>query len=364
MAYLPFPTTWPFFTPKDKLASWFESYAELMDLNVWMDSKIESSTWSDKESLWTISIKRGNESPRTLHPKHVIFSTGHSGEPQIPTFPNQEIYQGIIYHASQHKDASSHGDTKGKNVVVVGTGNSGHDIAQNFYDNGANVTMLQRSSTHVVTADVGLPIMTEALYSENSPATEDADIYAQSFPIPVGLALARMTTAAIGQADGEILEGLAKAGFRLNTGVNGAGLSSLYFTRGGGYYIDTGCSKLIIDGKIRMEHSPSGIEGFDKDSLILADGQKLQADIVVLATGYDDMRTSLQKALGSEVASRSKDVWGLDEEAELKTVSVLSLILRNSMLTHYCIRCGDPVVILGCGIWVVICLYAGSIRNI
>lgn len=321
MAYLPFPTTWPFFTPKDKLADWFESYAELVDLNVWMDTNIESSTWLDTDSIWTISLKKGVAKSRTLHPRHVIFSTGHAGEPQIPSFPNQETFEGIIYHGSQHKDASSNGDAKGKNVVVVGTGNSGHDIAQNFYDNGANVTMLQRSSTHVVTAAVGLPIMTEALYGENSPATEDADLYAQSFPIPVGLALARLTTAAIMNADSEILEGLSKAGFRLNNGVNGSGLMSLYYTKGGGYYIDTGCSQLIIDGKIKIEQSPNGIGGFDKEALILADGRKLQADIVVLATGYDNMRTSLQKALGKEVASRSKDVWGLDDEAELKTVS-------------------------------------------
>jgi cation diffusion facilitator CzcD-associated flavoprotein CzcO len=321
MPYLPFPPTWPFFTAKDKLANWFESYAEAMDLNVWMNSNLESSSWSDAKAEWTVSIKRGEEASRTFHPRHVIFCTGHSGEPKIPSFPGQTDFKGTVYHGSQHKDASIAGDSAGKKVIVVGTGNSGHDIAQNFCDNGASVTMLQRSPTHVISASTGLLMITDALYGENSPSTEDADLYAQSFPVPVNWALSRMTTTKIAEAEKESLQGLEKAGFVLGDGVDGSGLFSLYYTRGGGYYIDVGASQLIIDGKIKIQQSPKGIQGFDAHNLILADGTKVEADIVVLATGYDNMRTSLQKAMGKEVSEKCKDVWDLDEEGEINAVS-------------------------------------------
>ena len=155
MAYLPFPQTWPLFTPKDKLGDWFEAYASIMELNVWLSSSLTSATYSDEDKQWTTTVKRGGGTERTLRPNHVVLCTGHSGEPRVPTFPGQDDFKGSVYHGSHHKDASDH-DVSGKRVVVVGTGNSGHDIAQNFCENGAeSVTMLQRSGTYVLKADIG-----------------------------------------------------------------------------------------------------------------------------------------------------------------------------------------------------------------
>jgi cation diffusion facilitator CzcD-associated flavoprotein CzcO len=319
MPYLPFPPTWSFFTAKDKLGDWFEAYASIMELNVWNSTSILKSTYDEASHTWSVDVKRGDGTMRTLKPRHVVFCTGHAGEPRIPSFPGQDTFAGLVHHASQHKDAGG-SSVKGKKVIVVGTGNSGHDIAQNYCENGAEVTMLQRSPTHVVSADIGLLMLTQALYGEDSPTTEDADIYAQSIPNQIGLAMVRPAVLAIAEKEKETLDGLAKVGFNLTTGVDGGGLFSLFLTRGGGYYIDVGCSKLIVDGRIKIVQSPKGIKEFEKDKLVLADGTKLDADVVVLATGYDNMRTSLRKALGDEVASRCKDVWDLDLEGELNAV--------------------------------------------
>ena len=70
-----------------------------------------------------------------------------------------------MYHGSQHRDASE-SDVRGKKVIVVGTGNSGHDIAQNYYENGADVTMLQRSGTYVITADKGVFMMHSGMHED------------------------------------------------------------------------------------------------------------------------------------------------------------------------------------------------------
>ncbi|EKG11237.1 Flavin-containing monooxygenase-like protein [Macrophomina phaseolina MS6] len=327
MAYMPFPCTWPLFTPKDKLGDWFEAYATLLEINVWLSSTITTSTYSDTTHTWTITVDRANAAPRTLRPRHIVWCTGHSGEPKIPTFPNQSTFAGTVYHGSQHVDATRNTDLAAlvsKHVVVIGTGNSGHDIAQNYHDAGAaSVTMVQRRGTYVISAaeGKGLFAMHKGLYDDFGPPTDDADVYAQSLPMAVQFALHVPFTKMLREdLEKENLDGLAKAGFQVDFGHDGSGLFRKYMTRGGGYYIDVGCSKLIAEGKIKVAHSPDGIKGFEKDALVLADGRRLQADIVVLATGYDNMRTSVEKALGKEHAERCRDVWDLDQEGELNAM--------------------------------------------
>ncbi|TVY54698.1 putative indole-3-pyruvate monooxygenase YUCCA3 [Lachnellula cervina] len=320
MAFLPFPSNWPLFTPKDKLGDFFESYASLMELNVWTKTTISSASFDDAAKIWTITVTRGDGTTRTLHPKHVVFATGHAGEAKIPSFPGQDTFKGLAHHASFHQDAKLAGDMKGKKVVVVGTGNSGHDISQNYQSAGADVTMVQRAGTYVISASKGLFMLHEGMYDETGPPIEDADIAGQSLPIPAQFTLNVGLTEKIKEAEKESLDGLVKAGFKLDFGDDKSGIYRKYITRGGGYYIDIGASQLIIDGKVKVQQSPNGISHFEPNALVLADGTKLEADVVVLATGYDNMRTSARKVFGDEIASRCKDVWDLDEEGEVNAM--------------------------------------------
>ncbi|GLA34098.1 hypothetical protein AnigIFM63309_005518 [Aspergillus niger] len=319
MAYLPFPKNWPQFTPKDKLADWFEAYALIMELNVWLQTSIKSADYDDAQKRWTVVVVRGDGSERTLHPRHLIWCTGHSGEPLVPSFPNQSQFKGTVYHGSQHSDAS-HYDVAGKRVVVVGTGNSGHDIAQNYCENGAQVTMLQRRGTYVITVEKGIFMMHEGQHEDHGPPTEEADLLHECLPFAVQFALGEHFTKRVAHAEQDLLSGLEKAGFALDFGVNGAGLGRAYMTRGGGYYIDVGCSPLIASGKIKVKRSPEGISHFTESGLVLKDGSALPADVVVLATGYDNMRTTVRKVLGDRVADRCRDVWDLDEEGEINAM--------------------------------------------
>jgi cation diffusion facilitator CzcD-associated flavoprotein CzcO len=164
-AYLPFPKNWPQFTPKDKLADWFENYASIMELNIWTKTTVVNTCYEDVKGEWIVEIVRDGKQ-QTVRPHHVVFCTGHAGEPLIPSFPGQAEFKGTVYHGSQHEDASKY-DVQGKKVVVVGTGNSGHDISENFCQNGAEVTMLQRSGTYVLTLDKGVFILHEGMHCEN-----------------------------------------------------------------------------------------------------------------------------------------------------------------------------------------------------
>lgn len=147
------------------------------------------------------------------------------------------------------------------------------------------------------------------------------DILSESLPWPVTLAWAVHLTKQISEADKETLDGLEKAGFKLGYGVDGGGILRLIVDRGGGYYIDVGCSQLIINREIKVRYCPSGITGFTQGGVLLGDGGCLDADAVVLATGYENMHESVRRTLGDAVANRCKPVWGLDEEGELQTVS-------------------------------------------
>ncbi|CAH0027604.1 unnamed protein product [Clonostachys rhizophaga] len=318
MAYLPFPKNWPQFTPKDKLGDWFEAYVSLMELNVWTKTTLANASFDDEKAQWSVDIIRdGTE--RTIQPKHVILCTGHAGEPLVPSFPGQAEFKGQVYHGSQHAEASE-SKVKGKKVIVVGTGNSGHDIAEDYHYAGAEVTMLQRSGTYVLSLDRGVFLLHEGMHEDNGPPTDECDVVGESLPFPVQFALNKEGRKRISEADKETIEGLERAGFKLDYAIDGSGIARLYYTRGGGYYIDVGCSKLIIDGKIKVHQSPGGISGFTPDALVLKDGTELKADIVVLATGYDNMKTTAEKIMGSKVASRLKDVWDLDEEGELNAM--------------------------------------------
>lgn len=315
LPYVDFPDSWPIYTPKDKLGDWFEAYASIMELNVWTDTELLSAEYDDDAGRWTVRVRRG-DGERTLRPEHLVLATGALGEPYVPTFPGEQDFRGTLLHSSRHAGGR---EWRGRKAVVVGACNSGLDIAQDFHEQGIEVTVVQRSSTYVMTSTKGIPVIFGGLYYEGGPATDDADLLAASYPIPVTLELAKGQTKAIAELDRDLLDGLARAGFKTDMGDDDAGLMSRALGRGGGYYIDVGCAELIADGKVKVRQG-SGVARFTETGVVLEDGTELEADVVVLATGYANMRETARRLLGDAVADRCTAVWGLDEEGELNTI--------------------------------------------
>lgn len=304
-----------------------------MELNVWCSTELQSSSFDEATTSWSVAVKRADGSIRNLKPKHVILATGSSGEALIPHFDGIENFKGTVYHASKHKDASELSDLSNKRVVVVGAGNSSHDICQNFYNTGAgSVTMLQRGGTYVLSVKKALPLLFKGSYEEGGPPTEECDVMGQSMPLPISLAFSSLLTKVIKDVEQDTQDGLAKAGFKLDYGEGGAGLFRKYLTIGGGYYIDVGCSQLIIDGKVKVKSNPGGIKSFTPDGLLLADGSELKADIVVLATGYQTLRSTAKSLFGDEVASRLGNGWGLTEEGEMDAVRSRQPVIKTRLI--------------------------------
>ena len=322
LPYIPFPSHWPVFTPKDKLAEWFESYAKLLELNVWTHTNLKAAKWDGSKRQWTVELERkkmdGTTENRILHPRHIVQATGHSGEMSFPKIKGIDEFKGDrLCHSSQFKGANE--NSQGKKAIVVGCCNSGHDIAQDFYEHGYQVTIVQRSSTYVMSSKAGLDVLLEGLYEEGGPETEDADLIFMSFPNAMLKRMHMDATKEIAKRDEKLLVGLEKAGFKLDSGPDDAGFFMKYFQRGGGYYIDVGCSQLIIDGKIKVKQGQE-ITEVKPHVLAFADSTELEADEIVFATGYENMRGTARKIFGDEIADSVKDVWGFDEEGELRTM--------------------------------------------
>ncbi|KAI0006773.1 hypothetical protein F4779DRAFT_594961 [Xylariaceae sp. FL0662B] len=322
LPYIHFPKFWPVFTPKDKLADFLKSYAEMLELNVWTSTTLESSTWDEDKKQWTVVLKRkkqdGTVETRTLHPKHIVQATGHSGKKNAPQFKGMENFKGdVLCHSSEFRGAKK--NAKGRKAIVIGSCNSALDISQDFYENGYDVTLIQRSSTCVVSSKAIVEISLAPLYSENGPPTDDADLLLWSMPTEVFKAYHNELTEIQYEHDKELIDGLNKAGFKTDRGPLDCGLFPKYLSRGGGYYIDVGTSQLIINGKVKVKHGV-GINEILPHGVRFDDGAELEADEIVCATGYQNMRTATEELFGDEVAKKVDNVWGYDEEGEIRVM--------------------------------------------
>jgi len=313
LPYMPFPVTWPVFIPKDKLASWFESYADSLDLKVWTGTELAGGDYDAHARAWHVTLRRADGSQRIMRPRHLVFATGVSAIPEMPRQPGLEDFQGTVMHSGAYTDGRA---WKGRRALVLGTGNSAHDVAQDLHASGAEVAMIQRSPTHIVSIREAQRVY--AIYAEGLP-TDDCDLLATAMPYPVLRESYRLATAAAGQADRPLLDALAARGFRLTDGEDHTGFQMMYLRRGGGYYFNVGCSELIADGRVGLIQYDQ-VERFVPGGLLLKDGHVLPADLVVMATGYANQQEVVRASLGDAVADRIGPVWGLDAQGELRNM--------------------------------------------
>jgi cation diffusion facilitator CzcD-associated flavoprotein CzcO len=313
LPYMHFPPNWPTYIPKDKLANWFEAYVESMELNFWTDTEFEGGSYDEQQQRWTVTLRRADGSKRTMHPRHVVLATGVSGIPSVPDIAGLKDFRGTVMHSSRYDDGEN---WKGKRALVIGTGNSGHDIAQDLHSSGAEVTLFQRSSTLVVSIEPSAQLV-YAPYNEGT--LEDNDLIATSMPLKVARKSHALTCAKSKALDKDLLEGLARVGFKLDFGEDNTGWQFKYLTRGGGYYFNVGCSDLIIKGDIRLKQF-ADLDRFVAGGARMKNGETVAADLVVLATGYKRQEELVRLLFGDAVVSRVGTIWGFGDGQELRNM--------------------------------------------
>jgi putative flavoprotein involved in K+ transport len=297
LPYMSYPSTWTRFTPKDKLADFLESYAKLLDLPVWTGSRAENIQFNDAIGRWTLDVVRPDASRRQLTPAHLVLAVGNNAEPIRPQLPGRHEFGGTVMHAVDYRGWCN---WVGKTAVVVGSGVSGHDIAQDLAEHGVDVTMIQRSPTVVL----DVPTVHATLYGNHTSGTyslEDSDLMNASIPFGVLASRGPRQVAVAKELDRELLDGLERAGFELSDGPDGQGVLGLIFGQNTtGYYYNVGASQMISDGRIGLRHG--SVTAFTRDGITLDDRTTINADVVVFATGYRDARTAVRRLFGDVVA--------------------------------------------------------------
>ena len=318
MPYLPFPEHWPVFTPKDKMGDWLESYVKIMELNYWSRTTCTSASFDKQTHEWTVPVMRDGLQEITLKPKHLVIATGMAGLANIPNIPGIADFQGDVHHSSQHPGPDAY---RGKRAVIVGSNNSAHDIAAALWEGGiSEVTMIQRSSTHVSRSATLMEISLGPLYSEEALSkgitTDKADLIFASIPYRM-LPAVQKPGCDLRQRDADFYDRLKKAGFLLDFGADDTGLFMKYLRRASGYYIDVGASELVASGKIKLAHGQ--VSHAAAQGLVLDVGgteQVLPADLIVLATGYGSMTGWVAQLLGQDTADKVGRCWGLGSDTD------------------------------------------------
>ena len=312
LPYIKFPDNWPVFSPKDKIGDWLESYTRVMELNYWTSTSATSARWDEDAQEWVVELERDGE-PVTLRPKQLVLATGMSGKPNVPAIPGQDVFRGEQQHSSEHPGPDG---LEGKRVVVIGSNNSAHDICAALWEHGVDVTMVQRSSTHIVRSDSLMEIGLGALYSEEAVAagvtTEKADLIFASLPYRILHEFQIPLYDQMRERDKDFYDRLEAAGFQLDWGEDGSGLFMKYLRRGSGYYIDVGASDLVASGDIKL--AGGQVARLTEDAVVLEDGTELPADLVVYATGYGSMNGWAADLISQEVADTVGKVWGLGSD--------------------------------------------------
>jgi putative flavoprotein involved in K+ transport len=313
MPYLPFPEHWPVFSPKDKIGDWLEMYARVMELNCWNSTTCEHAEWDEAAREWVVQVIRDSK-PVTLRPKQLVLATGMSAIPNLPKYKGAETFAGAQHHSSQHPGGDAY---RGKKCIVIGSNNSAHDICADLWEHGADVTMIQRSSTHIAKSDSLMELALGGLYSEAAleagVTTDKADLIFASLPFRIMHEFQIPVYEEMKRRDADLYERLEKAGFMLDFGDDGSGLFMKYLRRGSGYYIDVGASELIADGSIKLKSRVDVVE-IKPHAVAFSDGTELPADLIVYATGYGSMNGWAARLISQEVADKVGKCWGLGSD--------------------------------------------------
>lgn len=313
-ATLPFGKTfhgdeWPYHLRARDIAKGYQQYVADYGLNVQLSTTVTSAKWNEASADWTIYATRKSGEEVVVRARHVVFAIGQTGGfPYMPSIPNKNAYTGVVMHSASFSNAES---WEGKRGIVIGTANSGHDVAESFVEAKlASTTMVQRGSCMHIPIHWFNRIHTKGYH-------KDADVYESDhtewgLPSPAIGAISRTIFSKWSQEDASFHEALHKRGFQTTLPD-----AQVIHERGGGHYLDVGASQKIIDGLIDVKGGE--IDSFTPTGLKFKDGSTLDAELIVFATGFHhNLREQVTAIVGPEVGERLEDCGFYDAECELR----------------------------------------------
>ncbi|OHE91150.1 endoribonuclease L-PSP [Colletotrichum orchidophilum] len=315
------------------LTRYFSAAVEELRLPFFAGVAVVSNAWSEADKVWTVrvkDVKTGEE--MVVKARNVLLANGFifdNEHPRVPELKGRELFHGPIQHTTAYRNPK---DYKGKRVVVVGSGNSAHDVAGNLASDPEveSVTLLQRSPTVLLDFATIAPILTMR-YQGDVPI-DTADFLQESLPVGI---MRDMGKAAIGaavaatEARSKALEGLGYVVDR-----NPCLMTRVFEDRGKGFYVDQpGTFDFVFGGRIKIAQGEA--VGFVEEGVVVVDKKTgkervVEADGVVLATGYEVMDLPKKYRdrgfFDEETAGKLVNVsmYGVDEEGEVPGLTTFS----------------------------------------
>jgi indole-3-pyruvate monooxygenase len=250
LPYFPMPKSFPRYPSREQVIEYLEAYAKAFSLAPRFGEDVLEARRG--EGAWELKTQAARYRARAL-----VLATGYNAAPVRPTWPGMEGYQGVVLHSSEYRTGEPF---RGQDVLVVGFGNSGGEIAIDLFEKGARPSLVVRGTVNLLPRELlGLPILTWALaLAQLPPRVADA----------LSAPLLRMTFGNLSRL------GLRKAP---------AGPLTELSTRGRVPLIDVGTVELIRKKSI---HVRPGIAEFTRSGVRFEDGTEGSYQAVVLATGY------------------------------------------------------------------------------
>jgi Pyridine nucleotide-disulphide oxidoreductase len=258
----PFPRGTPLFPTRDQLVAYFERHAEEAELDLRLGTSVSRIEHVDQS--WAVETSDGR-----ISTPQVVVSTGFENVPVIPDWEGRDGFAGPVLHSSEYRNAVPF---EGKRVLVVGPGCSGMEIAYDLAEGGAaKVWLSARTPPNILLRQAGVGIPGDMM----------------------GVALLRFPSAI----------GDAIAGFGRRMDIGDLGEYGLPVPEEGviSRLRRLGVAPAIVDKEVidairaRRIEVVRGVEGFEAESVKLADGAELDPDAVVCATGY---RRGLEPLVG------------------------------------------------------------------
>ncbi|WP_420643423.1 GNAT family N-acetyltransferase [Candidatus Leptofilum sp.] len=259
-----FPPDVPRYPSRQQLITYLENYAEHFGLQPHFGQ--EATKIEQEDGLWHVTTA----SEHQFAAPSLVMATGYTNQPYVPSWPGQDQFAGETLHSSAYKNGAAFAN---KDVLVVGFGNSGGEIAIDLHEHGAKPTIAVRSPVNVVPRDLaGIPILSVGiLLSIFPPAVADL----------LAAPLLKLTVGDLSKY------GLKKLPYGPNSQIARDGRIPL---------LDIGTIKLIKQGAIQVM---PGIQQFHADGVTFADGQTRQFDAVVFATGYQPNLEKFGEGIGN-----------------------------------------------------------------
>jgi cation diffusion facilitator CzcD-associated flavoprotein CzcO len=238
-------------------------------------------------------------------------AAGLNGPAKMPAVPGLESFKGEWSHSGGYQRGA---DWAGKKALIVGSGVSAHELAHDLHEHGADVTMMQRGATYVINFDTFNKFWFGLYREDQTLPVEFADMVAYSMPNLATDDLNRHLVELAKEEDKELLDALEERGFKLEWGPNGTGIIGSHMAGRDGYQINIGASELIADGRVALK---SGVELAEvkEHSAVFSDGSEIEVDLILFATGYEQLWEHMRPTLGV-AAEKIDKVYGRAEDGE------------------------------------------------